>query len=45
MINVDGVSKGNFRFSALGVDLNRKWKNPSQEHHPQIYSLKEMIKK
>ena len=30
MINVDGVYKGNFRFSAVGVDLNRKWKAPTQ---------------
>jgi murein tripeptide amidase MpaA len=29
MINMDGVSKGNYRFSASGVDLNRKWKQPS----------------
>lgn len=28
MINVDGVRHGNFRFSALGVDLNRRWDNP-----------------
>ena len=34
MINVDGVYKGNFRFSAVGVDLNRKWKAPTQQHHP-----------
>lgn len=29
MINMDGVSGGNYRFSAAGVDLNRKWKQPS----------------
>lgn len=29
MINVDGVCRGNYRFSAAGVDLNRKWKQPS----------------
>jgi len=26
MINVDGVARGNYRFSATGADLNRKWK-------------------
>jgi len=26
IINVDGVRHGNFRFSASGVDLNRRWK-------------------
>lgn len=45
MINVDGVCKGNYRFSAVGVDLNRKWKQPSQQYHPEIYQLKEMIRK
>ena len=45
MINVDGVSRGNYRFSAAGVDLNRKWKQPSQKNHPEIYQLKEMIRK
>ena len=40
MINVDGVSRGNYRFSASGVDLNRKWKAPSQQHHPEIFFLK-----
>jgi murein tripeptide amidase MpaA len=34
MINVDGVRHGNFRFSSSGVDLNRRWKNPTEEHHP-----------
>ena len=29
MINVDGVRHGNFRFCASGVDLNRRWKDPS----------------
>ena len=45
MINVDGVCKGNYRFSAAGVDLNRKWKQPNKQHHPEIYLLKEMIKR
>jgi len=26
MINPDGVVRGNYRFSAAGYDLNRKWK-------------------
>ena len=29
MINIDGVVRGNYRFSAVGVDLNRKWKQPN----------------
>lgn len=27
MINPDGVVNGNYRFSAAGYDLNRKWKH------------------
>jgi len=34
MINIDGVAHGNFRFSASGFDLNRRWKNPREDHHP-----------
>lgn len=34
MINIDGVARGNYRFSAAGVDLNRKWKQPNQQAHP-----------
>jgi murein tripeptide amidase MpaA len=26
MLNPDGVTKGNYRFSGYGCDLNRKWK-------------------
>lgn len=43
MINVDGVRHGNFRFSASGVDLNRRWDSPSEEHYPEIYYLKQMV--
>ncbi len=45
MINLDGVAKGNYRFSAAGVDLNRKWKQPMEQQTPEIYYLKEMILK
>jgi cytosolic carboxypeptidase protein 2/3 len=34
MINPDGVVRGNYRFSAAGYDLNRRWKNPSETSHP-----------
>lgn len=45
MINIDGVVNGNYRFSASGFDLNRKWKKCSQKYHPEIFFLKEMILK
>lgn len=34
MINADGVAKGNYRFSALGHDLNRKWLVCRSNKHP-----------
>ena len=43
MINVDGVIYGNFRCDITGVDLNRRWKDPSRILHPQIYQIKKRI--
>jgi len=45
MINPDGVVRGNYRFSAAGYDLNRRWKHCYESSHPEIYHLKTMIKK
>ena len=44
MLNPDGVVYGNYRSSVLGVDLNRRWKNPSKFLHPTIYYTKSFIK-
>lgn len=44
MLNPDGVVYGNYRSSMLGVDLNRRWKNPSKFLHPTIYYSKSLIK-
>jgi hypothetical protein len=44
MLNPDGVIYGNYRSSMLGVDLNRRWKNPSKYLHPTIYYTKSLIK-
>lgn len=43
MLNPDGVRYGNYRCSLLGVDLNRRWDNPSKILHPTIFSAKKMI--
>lgn len=43
MVNVDGVIYGNFRCDVTGVDLNRRWKEPSKIFHPQIYEVKKKI--
>ena len=40
MLNPDGVIYGNYRCSLLGVDLNRRWVNPSKILHPTIYYTK-----
>ena len=43
MVNVDGVTCGNSRTSLAGCDLNRRWINPNEYLHPEIYYLKELI--
>lgn len=45
MLNIDGVIVGNYRCSLVGVDLNRRWLNPSQEKHPVVYFAKRMMEK
>lgn len=44
MINPDGVKFGNSRCSLLGVDLNRRWSDPAQSLHPEVFYVKKMIK-
>jgi hypothetical protein len=45
MINVDGVIAGNTRTSFAGCDLNRRWNNPNEFLHPEIYYTKNLIMK
>jgi murein tripeptide amidase MpaA len=44
ILNPDGVIHGNYRSSLMGVDLNRRWKNPSKFLHPTIYYAKSLIR-
>jgi hypothetical protein len=44
MVNVDGVIYGNFRCDLAGFDLNRAWKNPLKEVHPQVHAISEKVK-
>ena len=37
MVNPDGVYLGNHRTNALGVDMNRFFKDPDPEIFPEIY--------
>lgn len=43
MVNPDGVRYGNYRCSALGVDLNRRWDGPNRALHPTVYHIKRMV--
>lgn len=40
MVNVDGVIYGNYRCDLVGLDLNRCWRNPIAELHPQVSAIK-----
>ena len=44
MLNIDGVQKGNYRFSGYGCDLNRKWKTCKENNQPEIYFMRNLIK-
>jgi murein tripeptide amidase MpaA len=44
MLNPDGVIHGNYRCSLAGVDLNRRWQNPSKTMHPTVHNAKKMVK-
>mmetsp|Transcript_25116 Transcript_25116/g.44018 ORF Transcript_25116/g.44018 Transcript_25116/m.44018 type:complete len:893 (-) Transcript_25116:460-3138(-) len=43
MLNPDGVIYGNYRTSLLGIDLNRRWRHPSKEVHPEIFYTKRLF--
>lgn len=45
MLNPDGVKEGNYRFSFAGVDLNRRWKNPSSRLHQEVHKTKMYLAK
>jgi murein tripeptide amidase MpaA len=45
MLNPDGVIVGNYRCSLSGLDLNRQWQTPSIKLSPEIYAMKEMVRK
>lgn len=43
MINVDGVIYGNSRCDIGGFDLNRRWRHPIKDLHPQIWEIKNLV--
>ena len=44
-LNPDGNVCGNYRSSLAGVDLNRQWIMPNKDIHPEVFTVKEMLKK
>jgi hypothetical protein len=45
MLNPEGVICGNSRCSITGTDLNRRWNAPDEILHPQVFYLKNLMKK
>lgn len=43
MVNVDGTLYGNYRTNLSGADLNRIWRSPRKEIHPEIYYIKKYL--
>lgn len=44
MLNVDGVICGNYRASLSGNDLNRQFKHPDKQLHPEIFTIKNIVR-
>lgn len=44
MLNPEGVAVGNNRTSLSGADLNRRWLEPNEKLHPEIYTTKKLVK-
>ena len=44
MLNVDGVIVGNYRTSMSGNDLNRQYSVPDKRLHPEVFTMRNMIK-
>lgn len=44
MVNPDGTILGNYRLSYSGHDLNRKWRVTSARLHPEVHTIKRIIK-
>ncbi|KEG14136.1 zinc carboxypeptidase [Trypanosoma grayi] len=43
MINPDGVVRGHSRADTEGVNLNRKYRNPSKRRHPAPYCIRSLL--
>ena len=43
-MNPDGSALGNLRTNAAGANLNREWLEPSLEHSPEVYYVREKMR-
>jgi murein tripeptide amidase MpaA len=44
-INPDGSARGNHRTNAAGIDLNRAWSNTSREKSPEVWLVRERMRR
>jgi murein tripeptide amidase MpaA len=42
-MNPDGSRRGHLRTNASGANLNREWENPSMEHSPEVYLVRQKM--
>ncbi|MEM8771062.1 MAG: M14-type cytosolic carboxypeptidase [Pseudomonadota bacterium] len=44
-MNLDGVARGHLRTNAAGVDLNRAWRNTTMDKSPEVFLVRNAMKK
>ena len=44
-MNPDGSQRGNLRTNACGANLNREWPEPTMERSPEVFLIREAMKK
>jgi murein tripeptide amidase MpaA len=44
-MNPDGSRRGHLRTNAAGANLNREWQTPTMEHSPEVYLVRQEMKR
>ncbi len=44
-MNLDGAKRGHLRTNAAGIDLNRAWQNTTQDQSPEVFFVREAMRK
>jgi murein tripeptide amidase MpaA len=44
-MNLDGVRRGHLRTNAAGIDLNRAWQNTTMDKSPEVFLVREEMRK